>query len=82
MGKSVSKISRQTDQLQQTARFGSSIQFFALSAFLYGQPFPNNIPDAEPGICGRRIILLFLRCPQARGLGVLCRSGIGYGRFS
>ena len=57
MGKPVSKIGRQTDQLQQTARFGFPIQFFALSAFLYGQPFPNNIPDAEPGICRCRVIL-------------------------
>ena len=57
MGKTVCKIGRQTDQLQQTARFCFPIQFFALSAFLYGQPFPNNIPDAEPGICGRCVIL-------------------------
>ena len=57
MGKPVCKIGRQTDQFQQTACFGSSIQLFALSAFLYGQPFPNNIPNAEPGICGRCVIL-------------------------
>ena len=57
MGKPVCKIGRQADQLQQTARFCFPIQFFALSAFLYGQPFPNNIPDAEPGICGCCVIL-------------------------
>ena len=57
MGKPVCKIGRQTDQLQQTARFCFPIQFFALSAFLYGQPFPNNIPNAEPRICGGCVIL-------------------------
>ena len=57
MGKPVCKIGRQTDQLQQTARFCFPIQLFALSAFLYGQSLSNNIPDAEPGICRCRVIL-------------------------
>ena len=83
MGKPVSKIGRQTDQLQQTARFCFPIQFFALSAFLYGQPFPNNIPNAEPGICGGCVILKhdaeFILQISPSGTGSVDRNAIQNG---